>query len=90
MAPKMAGLFCTSEGSRGRLPFASGEAVKVLLSSLALCPRRPDRISFSGCPAVPGLRTFQAQGGPNPAPGPALGLRQGGPSETQGSEVHAS
>lgn len=51
---KMAALFCTSEGVTRRLPFASGDAVKVLLPSLALCPRWPDSVSSPGRPAVPG------------------------------------
>lgn len=53
--------FALQRGSRGRLPFASGEAVKVPPPSLALCPRRPDGISSAGRPTV--------SGPPNP-PGP--------------------
>lgn len=50
--------FALQRGSRGRLPFASGEAVKVPPPSLALCPRRPDGISSCGRPTVSGPPTF--------------------------------
>lgn len=59
--------FALQRGSRGRLPFASGEAVKVPPPSLALCPRRPDGISSPGRPTV--------SRPPNP-PGPRLDKRK--------------
>lgn len=55
-AAKMAALFCTPEGSRGRLPFASGEAVRnpAALPGRALCPLRPDGASSLRVPHSPG------------------------------------
>lgn len=64
--PRWPPCFALRRGSRGRLPFASGEAVKAL--PLALCPRRLDGISSPARPALRDLRTFQAPGEPNSQP----------------------
>lgn len=64
--PRWPPCFALQRGSRGRLPFASGEAVKAL--PLALCPRRLDGISSPARPALRDLRTFQAPGEPNSQP----------------------
>lgn len=74
----MADLFCTSEGSRGRLPFALGRLSR---------SRRPLwRYAPGGLTVSPPLRvlqsrrTFQAQGEPDSPPGRPRTARQGGPS----------
>lgn len=84
----MADLFCTSEGSRGRLPFALGRLSR---SRRPLWRCAPGGLTVSPpLRVLPSRRTFQVQGEPDRPLSRPWTARQGGPSGRPGPGVRAA